>query len=86
MSLQNEETPHPLSNSQISKERNAARQSQLRPPPKQHFISPFCQLPLSPDERYSFLIHTQPLIPEQVYIPHVDDDATTVLLSTCLCQ
>ena len=54
------------------------RQTQLRPPPKQHFIPPFFQPPLSPDEKYPLLIHTQPLIPEQVYIPHIDDDGSTL--------
>jgi hypothetical protein len=88
MSLQNEEILHPslttffqihkfLKNEMLH---TVPRQFQYRPPPKQHFIPPFFQpLPeLSPDEKYPLLIHTQPLIPEQVYIPHVDDDGSTL--------
>ena len=48
------------------------------PPPTQHFIPPFFQpsTELSAEEKYPLLIHTQPLIPGQVYIPHVDDDGS----------
>ena len=57
-----------------------SRQSQLCPPPKQHFTRPFFQSSpeLSLDEKYPLLIHTQPLIPGQVYIPHVDGDGSAL--------
>ena len=98
MSLQNEETPHHslttffqihkyLKNEMLHS--TVPRQSQLRPPPKQHFISPFFQPPpeLSLDEKYPLLIHTQPLTPGQVYIPHVDDDGNALLSpSTTRCS
>ena len=80
MSLQNKETLQAslttLFQIQKSLVHTVPRPSQLRPPPMQHFIPPFFQPPpeLSPDEKYPLLIHTQPLIPGQVYIPHVDDD------------
>ena len=86
MSLQNEEISHPslptlfriqksLKNEMLH---TIPRQSQLRPPPKQHFIPPFFQPPpeLSLDEKYPLLIHTQPLIPGQAYIPHVEEDGS----------
>ena len=88
MSLQNEETFHPSLTTffQIHKSlknemlHTVPRQSQLCPPPKQHFIPPFFQPPLelSLDEKYPLLIHTQPLIPGQVYIPHVDGNGSAL--------
>ena len=88
ISLQNEETSHPSLTTlfQIHKSlknemlHTVPRQSQLRPPPKQHFIPSFFQSPpeLSPDEKYPLLIHTQPLIPGQIYIPHVDDGGSAL--------
>ena len=84
MSLQNKETLHPslttLFQVQKSLMHTVPRQAQLRPPPMQHFIPSFFQPPpeLSPDEKYPLLVHTQPLIPGQVYIPHVDDDSSAL--------
>ena len=81
MSLQNETSHHSLTTFfQIHKSLKnemlptVPRQSQLRPPPKQCFTPSLLQPPpeLSLDEKYPLLIHTQPLIPGQIYIPHVD--------------
>lgn len=56
------------------------RQTQHLPPRMQHFIPPFIQpsAELSSHEKYPLLIHTQPLIPGQVYIPHVDGEGSAL--------
>ena len=84
MSLQNETSHHSLTtffqpHKSLKNEMlpTVPRQPQLRPPPKQHFTPPLLQPPqeLSLDEIYLLLIYTQPLIPGQVYIPHVNGSA-----------
>jgi hypothetical protein len=95
MSLQNESHPSlttffPIQKSLKSKMLHTVpRQSQFRPPPKHHFIPPFSQPPavISLDEKYPLLIHTQPLIPGQVYIPQGDSDGSPLLSpSTTRCS
>lgn len=49
--------------------------TQLRPPPTQHVNPPILQ---PSNEKYPLLIHTQPLIPGQVYIPPVDDHGSAL--------
>lgn len=60
-------------------------QTQFRPPPRQQFIPPFFQPPtqLPPEEKYPLLIHTQPLVLGQVYIPHVDDTLPSPSSTRC---
>ena len=88
MLLQDKETPHPsltthpnlhklLTNDMYTVPRG-------QPPPTRHYIPPFFHpsSEISPDEKYPLLIHTQPLIPGQIYIPHLDGDGSTTRCSS----